>query len=112
MNLWLRRFARISAWALLATVVVLVVSGWGITQTGVIYSMTFGLVDRRSADAIHRATNVPLAAFFLLHVLINIGLGVKTSNRMAAWAISGVIILVGVATMSLVVYLEYFRLGG
>lgn len=41
-----------SAWALLVIVIVLVVSGWGITQTGIIYRLTGGLVDRRLADAI------------------------------------------------------------
>ncbi len=107
-----RVIARISAWALLVTVVILVFTGWGITQTGVIHRITFGLVDRRLADAIHRATNIPLALFFLLHVMINIRLGMKPRHRPAAWVINGVLVLLGAAIMWLVVYLEYFRLGG
>ncbi len=73
-NLWLKKMARASAWVLLVGIIVLIVSGWGITQTGIIHSLTGGLVDRRLADAIHRAANVPLAFFFLSHVLINIKL--------------------------------------
>lgn len=78
---WLRLISRTSAWLLLATVVVLVVSGWGITQTGIIYNITFGLIDRRTADLIHRTTNIPLAVFFISHVFANIRLMVSTKKR-------------------------------
>ncbi|MHB8085188.1 MAG: hypothetical protein ACYDHZ_05150 [Dehalococcoidia bacterium] len=113
MNLWLKRIARISAWALLICVAVLVLSGWGITQTGVIYQITFGLMDRRLADIVHRATNIPLAFFFLCHVLINIRLNLKNIKRpYINWLINGVLIAIGIYIMCLVVYMEYFRLGG
>ena len=112
-DLWLKRIARISAWALLVCVVVLIFSGWGIAQTGVIYQITFGLMDRRLADAVHRATNIPLAFFFLSHVLINIRLNLKNIKRPCInWLINGVLIALGLYIMWLVVYMEYFRLGG
>jgi Na+/melibiose symporter-like transporter len=112
MNLWLKRIARTSAWVLLVCVAVLFFSGWGITQTGVIYQITFGLVDRRLADSIHRATNLPLAFFFLLHVLINIRLHITSRRPYIVWLTNGVLIAIGVCIMWLVVYMEYFRLGG
>jgi cytochrome b subunit of formate dehydrogenase len=102
----------ISAWALLAGVIVLVVSGWGITQTGVIYSLSFGLIDRRLANAIHRATNVPLAFFFLAHVLINIKLRMRQNHSSKAWLINTLLIVEGAGLMAIVIYMEYFRLGG
>jgi cytochrome b subunit of formate dehydrogenase len=111
-NLWLRKLARASAWALLVGIIVLMVSGWGITQTGIIYSLTGGLVDRRLADAIHRATNGPLAFFFLLHVLINIKLMVSQNNPSRAWLTSIILIVVGVSLMTITIYMEYFRPGG
>ena len=70
----LKFISRISAWLLLATVVMLVFSGWGITHTEIIYKLTFGLIDRRLADYIHRFMNIPVAIFFLCHLLINIRL--------------------------------------
>jgi cytochrome b subunit of formate dehydrogenase len=109
---WLRYLSRLSAWLLLATVVVLVISGWGITQTGVIYKLTFGLIDRRLADSIHRATNLPLAVLFLLHVLINIKLAIHARRRSVAWLVNGVLIVIGGCIIGVVVYMEYFRLGG
>jgi cytochrome b subunit of formate dehydrogenase len=108
----LKKLARASAWALLVGVVVLVVSGWGITQTGVIHRLTFGLVDRRLADAVHRAANVPVAFFFLSHVLINIKLAASRRYPSGGWVINGVLIVAGLALMALMVYMEYFRLGG
>ena len=94
-DVWLKRIARASAWALFVGVVVLMFSGWGITQTGVIYRITFGLIDRRLADSIHRATNVPLAFFFLLHVLINIRLTITNRRPFRTWLTDGALIVIG-----------------
>jgi intracellular septation protein A len=109
---WLKRVARISAWALLASVVVLVLSGWGITQTGIIYRITLGLIDRRLADAIHREVNLPLAIFFLAHVLINIKIGISQHHPSRAWLTNILLGITGAALLMLVIYMEYFRLGG
>ena len=111
-NRRLKRLARASAWVLLAGVVILVFSGWGITETGVIHEITFGLIDRRLADSIHRAMNVPLAFFFLLHVLINIKMTVSNRRPFKGRLIDGALIVVGGCILGVVVYMEYFRLGG
>jgi hypothetical protein len=111
-DLWLKKLARASAWALLAGVIVLVVSGWGITQTGIIHSLTGGLIDRGRADAVHRAINGPVAFFFLSHVLINIKLRLSPSNPFRAWLTSVILIVVGACLMAITIYMEYFRLGG
>ncbi len=112
MNLWLRRISSISSWLLLASVAVLLLSGWGITQTDVIYNISFGLIDRRLADSIHRASVLPLAFFFLLHVLINIRLKISSQRRFFTWLTNGFFIAIGGCIMALVIYMEYFRVGG
>jgi thiosulfate reductase cytochrome b subunit len=111
-NLWLKRLARVSAWVLLVGVIVLIISGWGITQTGVIHRLTGGLVDRRLADAIHRAANIPLALFFLLHVLINIRLNVSPKSPARVWLTNIILIVIGAGLMAITIYMEYFRRGG
>jgi succinate dehydrogenase/fumarate reductase cytochrome b subunit len=104
---WLRRLSRISAWLLLVTIAVLVVSGWGITRTDIIYKATFHLVDRALSDKIHRATNLPMMFFFLSHVLINIRLLVTEKKTKQNWFIDGGLIVVGLALIGVFVYLQY-----
>jgi cytochrome b subunit of formate dehydrogenase len=104
---YLGRLARISAWLLLAAVVVLVVSGWGITQTGIIHKWTFGLIDRRLADSIHRAATIPLAFFFLSHVLINVDLAFQRRTRRYTWLVHLILIVIGLAFLGIAVYVEH-----
>jgi cytochrome b subunit of formate dehydrogenase len=108
----LKRIARASAWALLVTVIVAVVSGWGITQTGIIYRLTFGLINRGLADTIHRATNVPLALFFLSHVFINIKLTISQRSPSKGLLASSILGVIGAGLLAIMIYMEYFRLGG
>ncbi|MCL4378170.1 MAG: hypothetical protein M1409_07315 [Actinobacteria bacterium] len=103
---WLKIFARISAWLLLAAVVVLIVTGWGITHTEIIYKTSFGLIDRRLADSIHRATNLPLAVLFFSHVFLNIRLAVYRKNRHRFWLIDITLIIIGLILIALVFYME------
>ncbi len=103
----LRRFSRISAWLLLATVAVLVISGWGITRTEFIYKATFGVIDRKLADSIHRATNLPLAFFFLSHVLINIRLLFTPGKIQKMRLIDGILVVIGLALLGIFIYVEY-----
>jgi len=103
---WLKNFTRISAWLLLVAVVVLVISGWGITHTEIIYKATFGLIDRRLADSIHRATNLPLAVLFLIHVLLNIRLAIHRTNQHRAWLIDSALITIGLLLIAIVFYVE------
>jgi hypothetical protein len=111
-ELWLKRWARASAWVLLAGIVLLILSGWGITQTGVIYRLSGGLIDRQMADRIHRDANVPLAFFFLSHVLVNIRLMLTRRRPSRHWLAEAVLLVVGVGLMIIVVYMEFFRHGG
>jgi intracellular septation protein A len=111
-DVYLKRIAEASAWALLVTIVVAVVSGWGITQTGIIYRLTFGLINRGLADAIHRAVNVPMALFFLLHVFINIKLKLPQRSPSMRWLTSSILGVIGAGLLAIMIYMEYFRLGG
>jgi thiosulfate reductase cytochrome b subunit len=108
----LRIMVRACAWALLVLIIVMVVSGWGITQTSIIYNLSFGLINRGVANSIHRALNVPLAIFFITHVFINIKLAALKRFSSLQWLVSSVLIVLGIALMTIMVYMEYFRLGG
>jgi hypothetical protein len=102
----MKRLARASAWALLAGIIVLMVSGWGITQTGVIYRLTGGLVDRRLADTIHRDTVAPLTFVFLAHVLFNIRYRISPESTFKVWLTNIILIVVGVGLMAITIYMH------
>ena len=104
----LRRLARLSAWLLLVAVFLLIITGWGITHTGIIYNLTFGIMDRRLADFIHRSTNVPLAVFFLSHVLINIKLALDRRKSPTSPWVNSILIIIGAGLLFGVLYMEYW----
>ena len=104
----LKVLSRISAWMLLATGVTLVFSGWGITRTEIIYKVTFGLIDRRLANYIHRFTNIPLAVFFLGHLFINIRLLIYRKIPQRIRVIDGVLIFAGLLFTFIVIYMEFW----
>ncbi len=103
---YLKTISRVSAWLLLATIAVLVFSGWGITQTEVIYKISFGLIDRGTADIIHRATNIPLAVFFLSHVTANIRAMVKTKKTSIILTADILLSIVGLGLLVIFIIME------
>jgi cytochrome b subunit of formate dehydrogenase len=104
----LKLLSRICAWLLLVTAVILVFSGWGITRTEIIYKVTFGLIDRRLANHIHRFTNTPLAIFFLGHLLINIRLLIYRKIPQRIRIIDGILIFIGLLFTLAVIYMEFW----
>jgi uncharacterized membrane protein len=106
-DLYLRRVARASAWLLLITIIVLLVSGWGITRTEIIYKASLGLIDRGAADSIHRAIQVPAAVFFTTHVLLNVRLNLRSRRARKAWLFNILLVAIGVCVVGGVVYMEY-----
>jgi cytochrome b subunit of formate dehydrogenase len=104
----LKIISRISAWLLLAAAVVLVFSGWGITRTEIIYKITFGLVDRRLANYLHRFTNIPLAILFLSHLLINIRFMLFRKIPKKIHIFDGILIVMGLLVALIVIYMEFW----
>jgi hypothetical protein len=104
----LKIISRISAWLLLAAAFVLVFSGWGITRTEIIYKITFGLVDRRIANYLHRWTNIPLAIFFLSHLFINIRFMLFRKIPKKIRAFDGILIISGLLIIFIVLYMEFW----
>jgi hypothetical protein len=104
-SMW-KLIARVSAWLLLVALIISVVSGWGITRTGVIYKISFGLIDRGRADAVHRATQVPMMAILLVHVLVNAKVGLSGRFPRAITAVNIILILIGALVLAGAIYME------
>jgi len=104
----LKQVAHLSAWGLLIGVVILAISGWGITHTEIIYRASFGLIDRGVANSIHRTSNIPVAALFLTHVLSMVRLRLPPRYLKRAWLANTLIIATGASIFSLAIYIEFF----
>ena len=104
----LKILSQISAWLLFTAAVILVFSGWGITRTEIIYKVTFGLIDRKIANYIHRSTNIPLAMFFLSHFFINIRMMLFRKIPRKIHIFDGILILAGILLVLLVIYMEFW----
>jgi hypothetical protein len=103
----LKKLARISAWLLVALIVLTAIAGYGITSTFLVYKLSFGMIDRGLANALHRWSQPVLAAVVLFHVLINIHLRLPRRLREHLWLADGLLIIVGLAVLGLVVYLAF-----
>lgn len=98
--------ARLSAWLLLLALIISMISGWGITRTSVMYKISFGLIDRGRADVIHRATQVPIVAIFLVHVLVNAKVGLSGRFPRGSAAVNTILILIGALVLAAAIYME------
>ena len=104
----LRLIARISAWLLLAGIIVLLVSGWGITHTEIIYKASFHLIDRGLANRIHHDVQIPMAAILITHVLTNLRLNLPSRYEKKSWLFNSILIILGVCLLVGVVYMERY----
>jgi hypothetical protein len=104
----LKSLSRISAWILLTLAAILILSGWGITRTEIIYKITLGLIDRRIANYIHRFATIPLSVFFMSHVLINARLSWYNKIPHRIKIIDGFFFLIGALVIALVSYMEFW----
>ena len=64
-----RLFKMLVRWLLFITVLLYVLSGYGISNPGVVESMTFGLITKSVALSIHSNLIAPFAMLILLHIL-------------------------------------------
>jgi hypothetical protein len=67
-----RLLKTIVRWLLLATVIIFIITGFGITEFGVIESLTFGLLSKSLAFEVHASSGLWLALAVLL--ILHIGL--------------------------------------
>jgi hypothetical protein len=103
----LKLTARITAWILLFTIIISVLSGWGITRTEIIFNLSGGLVDRGMANSIHRLLQTPMAVVFLIHVLINLRLTIFPQYLHSDRIANALIAIAGVVIMAMVLFMEY-----
>jgi hypothetical protein len=104
-RIYLSWIARASAWLLIPAIIVVAISGWGITHTATIYKASFHLIDRGMADRIHRDVQLPMAVMVTMHVLINLRLKLPFRSAKISWLFHIIFIILGVGLLIGVIYM-------
>jgi hypothetical protein len=103
-----KRLTKVMAWLLLALIIVALVSGWGITRTEIIYRASLGLIDRGTANAIHRDIQIPIAAVLLTHILINVKFNLLPERWRKRRAVTPILITAGIGLLALAIYMQQY----
>ena len=74
-------FKRIIRWALLAAILLYVITGYGITEFRTVERVTFGLLTKPLSFKMHDYLVYPTAALLLLHVALPIVLRLVRRSR-------------------------------
>ncbi len=71
-NYYLMKINRKIVWVLLFFMILLIVTGYGLTKPNLIYSLTGGIINFQTASYLHRLLDLPLMILLLIHVIIEI----------------------------------------
>ncbi|MCW4052303.1 MAG: hypothetical protein NWE78_03705 [Candidatus Bathyarchaeota archaeon] len=63
---------RASVWILLLFMILMIITGYGLTKPNLIGFLSGGLIDHQAATYLHTMLNVPFAILLLTHVIIEI----------------------------------------
>ncbi|UCG45339.1 MAG: hypothetical protein JSV58_00735 [Candidatus Bathyarchaeota archaeon] len=97
---------RIMVWLLLLLMILLVITGYGLTKPNLVSSFTGGWIDYWTAQYLHTLLDLPLLLLLLVHVIIEIKFsfmrwGFKSRNLLKALMLS-----LGVICTILILYIE------
>ena len=71
-NYYLMKINRKVVWVLLFFMILLIVTGYGLTKPNLIYSLTGGIINYWTAAYLHTLLDVPFSILLLIHVIIEI----------------------------------------
>jgi thiosulfate reductase cytochrome b subunit len=107
---YLKRLNRLLVWPTLILSAIFVISGYGITNPGLVTELTGGALTRAVSLKLHLALAFPILVLLTIHILI----GAKSA--LTRWGVKeGILLnvfllLVGIFTMSLLALMQYFIL--
>lgn len=105
---YLKKLNRLLVWPTLVLFVIFVISGYGITNPGLVSELTGGVLTRAMSLKLHLALAFPILMLLTIHVLI----GAKSA--LARWGVKEgmllnvFLLLIGIFTMTLLGLMQYF----
>jgi hypothetical protein len=72
LNYYLMKANRIIVWILLLLILMMIISGYGLTKPSLIRSLSGGWIDYQTALFVHTSLDTPFLILLLIHVVIEI----------------------------------------
>jgi cytochrome b subunit of formate dehydrogenase len=103
---YVMKFNRVIVWILLVLMVILIISGYGLTKPTLINALTFGLIDHQTAFDLHTWLDLPLFALLVIHVLIEVRLSLVRWGFKHRRLLNLLILLLGSVCLLFILYIE------
>ena len=100
---------RAIVWVLLSFMILLIVTGYGLTKPNLIYSLTGGLVDYWAALHLHTLLDVPLLILLLIHVIIEIKFSLMRWGFKKQKLLNLLMFMLGSICLILILYVDVAR---
>jgi len=97
---------RVIVWGLLFFMILLVVTGYGLTKPNLVYSLTGGIINYRSAAYLHSLLDVPLLVLLLIHVIIEIKFSLMRWGFKNQKLLNLLMLMLGSICLILIIYVE------
>jgi len=97
---------RVIVWGLLFFMILLVVTGYGLTKPNLVYSLTGGIINYRSAAYLHSLLDVPLLVLLLIHVIIEIRFSLMRWGFKNQKLLNLLMLMLGSICLILIIYVE------
>jgi len=97
---------RAIVWVLLFFMILLIISGYGLTKPNLIYSLTGGIIDHWTAAYLHTLLDVPLSLLLLLHVAIEIRFSLTRWGFKNKKLLNLLMLMLGSILLILIIYVE------
>lgn len=106
LNYYLMKANRVIVWVLLLFMLMLVISGYGLTKPSLVRSLTGGRIDYQTALFIHISLDAPLLVLLLIHVIIEVKFELMRLGFRNQKMLNLLMVLLGSVCIILIIYVE------
>ena len=106
LNRYLMKINRVFVWVLLLFLILLTVSGYGLSKPNLIHSLTGGLVDFRTASYLHNVLIVPFLILSLIHIIIEVKFSLTRWGFKNQKLLNLLMLMLGIAIVLLIAYVD------
>jgi hypothetical protein len=106
LNYYLMKVNRAIVWLLLLFMVILIISGYGLTKPNLITSLSGGLIDYQAARYLHTILDAPLMILLLVHVMIEIKFSFVRWGFKNKSLLNSIIFILGLTILLLFLYMD------